>query len=70
MSERVHFLRGESATALVHPIVELTDDELRLVIGGVDMAMGSTNDQTASFNNSHPLICCDGTKVCCCFDED
>ena len=68
---RVQFLRGErAASADVHPIIELSDDELRLVIGGIDMAMGSTNNQTSSYNTSAPATCCDGTKVCCCINEE
>ena len=47
-----------------HPILQLTEDELRLVVGGVDATMAST--KSASYNASEiPKICCDGTQVCC-----
>lgn len=63
---RVAFLRGQSTATdqQEHPILELSDEELRLIVGGVDGAMGSST-ATGSYNNSAPATCCDGTKVCC-----
>jgi hypothetical protein len=65
-NERIKFLRGSSASndAQEHPILELSDEELRLVIGGVDPAVISSG-MTGSYNNSG-LACCDGTQTCCC----
>jgi hypothetical protein len=62
---RIAYLRGGATGTLEapHPILELTDEELRLVIGGVDIAMASSN-KTGSYNASN-FACCDGTKVCC-----
>jgi hypothetical protein len=66
-NERIGFLRGadDSDDMGKHPILEMSDEELRLVIGGVDPSTRSSG-MTGSYNNSFPLACCDGTQVCCC----
>lgn len=70
--DRVKFLRGSGGTTVAepHPIIELTDEELRLAVGGIDGAMGSSS-MTGSYDaTERPKMCCDGVKVCCCVEPD
>jgi hypothetical protein len=68
---RVQFLRGDPASVATpepHPILELSDDELRSVIGGVDAVMGTVSAMTGSNPQptpTNPCACCDGVTVCC-----
>jgi hypothetical protein len=68
MSDKRHiaFLRGaEEAGASAHPILELSDEELRRVIGGDDEpVLKKASKITGSYDTSSGS-CCDGTKVCC-----
>jgi hypothetical protein len=66
-AERVQYLGGSATTvdAELHPVIHLTDEELRRVIGGIEAQMASSS-MTGSYNASAPAACCDGTKTCCC----
>ena len=65
--EAVKHLRGEPTKGVArHPLVELTDEEIRRVVGGTDMVTGSST-MTGSYNMTEaPKYCCDGVKDCCC----
>lgn len=67
MHDDVQFLRGNSPAeaGTEHPIIELSDEELRIIVGGIEGG-GASSSMTGSFNGSAPLMCCDGTVVCCC----
>jgi hypothetical protein len=70
--DHVGFLRGSgnNATLEEHPILQLTDEELRRAIGGIDGAVGSSG-MTGSYDATEfPKMCCDGVKVCCCVEPD
>jgi hypothetical protein len=65
-SEQIRFLRGSGdSESITHPVLRLTEEELRRVIGGVDGAMASST-MTGSYGDSVVTACCDGTQVCCC----
>ncbi|HSU17052.1 hypothetical protein [Longimicrobium sp.] len=67
----IQFLRGSASAGgggEEHPIVQLTEEELRVVIGGTDAALASST-MTGSYNQPTGTFCCDGTKVCCCGDN-
>jgi hypothetical protein len=51
-------------TPELHPVIHLTDEELRRVLGGVDSQMVSST-MTGTYGDSY-YMCCDGSKVCCC----
>ena len=68
----VKYLRGFSSSDAAgdHPILELTDEELRRVVGGVDMTQQTVSAATGSYPDPTPGppctgFCCDGVKVCC-----
>lgn len=63
MAERIQFLRGTrtAPAGVAHPIVELTEAELRQIVGGNPTPQSKG---TSSYSSSG-AACCDGTKVCC-----
>jgi hypothetical protein len=63
-SLRDALLRGESA-GMPSPIVRLSDDELKVVVGG----FGSL-DISPSKTTTPGTTTCDGTCVCCSFNCD
>src|SRR5262245_19786471 len=68
----IAFLRGEEqvADSGEHPILELSDEQLRMIIGsdcGERVPKGSST-KTGSYNttaNGCSFACCCGTTVCC-----
>ena len=63
--EQVRELRTGPRTSETdgHPVLGLTDDELRAIFAGVDPTASSVH--TATNVTEFPKICCDGTRVCC-----
>ena len=65
-TNKVDFLRGGAGVELEpHPIVELSDDELRRIFGGAGGGEESSS-MTGSYDTTGNPFCCDGTQVCCC----
>lgn len=64
---RIAFLRGSATIAgdASHPILELSEDDLRRAIGGVDNAMASST-MTATYGNTYDYCCDPWGSVCCC----
>jgi len=66
----IAFLRGTDATVVIgdHPILELSEDEMRVVIGGVDGSINAASTKTGSYDSTASgcsFYCCDGVKKCC-----
>ena len=53
-----------------HPLVQLSEHELRVLLGGVGLFV-SDSEATGSYDATElPKMCCDGVKVCCCAGRD